>query len=279
MKIIEVFNKPIYVVADVHGAFDIFEKEINKNDLKDCIIIVAGDCGFGFYKDNYYEKIFSSLNNKFITKNIHCFMVRGNHDDPYYFNDEKIWYSNVKAISDYTILKIGEHNILCVGGAISIDRIFRMNSYWQKVDNYAIVMNVSLEEAKSKFMPSYWENEAPVFDEEKLNEIKENDIEIDIVITHTSPSFAFKSDKNGISYWLNKDDKLYEDLDNERNVINKIYDKLMLDGHPISKWIYGHFHQHNVEIINNIEFTALMNCDLSFDVKELNVNERNFNID
>ena len=29
------------------------------------------------------------------------------------------------------------------------------------------------------------------------------------------------------------------------------------------------FHEHNDEIINNIQFTALMNCDFKFDVKEL----------
>ena len=37
MKRIEVYSKPIYVVADVHGAFDIFEKYINHNELSDCV--------------------------------------------------------------------------------------------------------------------------------------------------------------------------------------------------------------------------------------------------
>lgn len=271
MNIIEVANKPIYVVADVHGAFDIFEKNINKNDLKDCIIIVAGDCGFGFYKENYYERIFSSMNNHFIERNIHCFMIRGNHDDPYYFNNEKINYSNIKAISDYTIIKIGIYNILCVGGALSIDRRMRIENYWKRVEYYAMTTNVSIEEAKSKFLPSYWDNEAPIYDEEKLNEIKENNININIVITHTSPSFAFKSDKNGVTYWLRYDEALDKDLDNERKVLSKLYEKLLNDNHPIEKWIYGHFHEHNVEVINNIEFTALINCDYNFDVKELNV--------
>ena len=64
---------------------------------------------------------------------------------------------------------------------------------------------------------------------------------------------------------------LDKDLDNERKVLSKLYEKLLNDNHPIEKWIYGHFHEHNVEVINNIEFTALINCDYNFDVKELNV--------
>lgn len=273
MKLINLENKPTYIVADVHGAFDVFERNISIYDLKDCNIIVAGDCGFGFYKRTYYQNVIASINNHLKERNIHCYMIRGNHDDPSYFDDNEINFSNVKAISDYTVLSINNHNILCVGGALSIDRIYRINNYWQRVDDYAIVMNIPLEEAKSKILPSYWVDEKPIYDENKLNELKENNIDIDIVVTHTSPSFAFKSDKNGIEYWINKDNKLSEELDEERTVLNKLYEKLINDNHPISKWVYGHFHGHNVEVINDIEFTALINCDYNFDTKEINVCE------
>ena len=123
-----------------------------------------GDCGIGFYREPYYERVFNSINNKFIDREIQCFMIRGNHDDPYYFSLEKLWYSNIKAISDYTILSVGRHNILCVGGAISIDRKMRIDNYWKRIDHYSITMNVSLEEAKSKFLPTYWDDEMPYFD-------------------------------------------------------------------------------------------------------------------
>ena len=269
MKLIEVTKKPIYVIADVHGDFDTFLRNVELHDLKDCIIIVAGDCGFGFYREPYYERVMGSLNRHFVERNINCFMIRGNHDDPYYFDNEKINHSNLKAISDYTVLSVGNENILCIGGAISIDRKMRINNYWSKVDHYAISMNVSLEEARSKFLPSYWVNEVPVYNEEALNELKDNGINIDYVVTHTSPSFAFKSDKNGVSYWINLDDALEKDLEEERSVLSKIFQKVTDDEHPIKKWVYGHFHEHNVEYINNIEFTALINCDMKFDAKQL----------
>ena len=95
-------------------------------------------------------------------------------------------------------------------------------------------MNVTLEEAKSKFFTILLSDEVPIF-EDILNEIKENGINIDYVITHTSPSFAFKSDKNGIEYWLKIDDALDNDLNNERSIIDKLYEKLVTDGHIIKK--------------------------------------------
>lgn len=273
MERFELIYQPILVVADIHGNFDIFEKEIKNKDIRNCVIIVAGDCGFGFYKEIYYERVFSSMNNKFIERNIHCFMIRGNHDDPSYFNEPKINYSNIKTIKDYTIITVGNKNILCVGGAISIDRRMRIHNYWSRIEHYSITMNVTEAEARSKFLPSYWENEMPIYDEEKLNDIKNNSINIDYVITHTSPHFCFKSDKNGIEYWLKNDETLEDDLKIERRNLSLLYDKLINDNNVIKKWVYGHFHEHNDEIINGIEFTALVNCDYNFDFKELNAYE------
>lgn len=48
MERFELIYQPILVVADIHGNFDIFEKEIKNKDIRNCVIIVAGDCGFRF---------------------------------------------------------------------------------------------------------------------------------------------------------------------------------------------------------------------------------------
>lgn len=271
MDIIVLPNQPIVVVADIHGDFDSFYRGIEANEYSDCIIIVAGDCGIGFHKKAYYETLFNSLNKKFVEKNISCYFLRGNHDDPYYFNNDIFSYSNVKTIKDYTVLSTNGKNILCVGGAISVDRIYRIDKYWRDCQIYAETMNVSLAEAKTKFVPLYWSDEPPYFDNDKIIEITNNDIKIDYVITHTSPSFCYKSDKDGVSYWLNKDNDLENVLNNERKVMDDIYQSLIENNHPLKKWIYGHFHGHNVEVINDIEFTALTNCDFKFDAKELNL--------
>lgn len=43
--------------------------------------------------------------------------VRGNHDNPAYFEGTTFSYKRFIAVPDYTILQACNHSILCVGGA------------------------------------------------------------------------------------------------------------------------------------------------------------------
>lgn len=63
--------------------------------MADTLLIVAGDCGFGF-------------------------------DKPAYFNEERIGYKRWRTVQDYSVISACNHNILCIGGAISIDWERRM---------------------------------------------------------------------------------------------------------------------------------------------------------
>ena len=68
----------------------------------------------------------SSLSSARLSKaNNWIVMVRGNHDDPSYFNKEKIKHERCRTIPDYSIIQACGHNILCIGGAVSIDRNYR----------------------------------------------------------------------------------------------------------------------------------------------------------
>jgi hypothetical protein len=116
---------------------------------------------------------------------------------------------------------------------------------------------VSEEEAVRKAKKCYWMDEPPVYDENALNELKENGIEIDIVATHTCPSFAQPLHKKGLENWMKYDPMLENDLNYERLVMDNVYNKLIEDGHPLQKWIYGHFHYHNSEFIGDVNFVML----------------------
>ena len=111
-----------------------------------------------------------------------------------------------------------------------------------------------------------------VYDADKLNELKENGITIDYVISHTSPSFCFKIGVKGIESWIDADENLFNDLRKERQAMDNIYEHLIKDGHPLKKWVYGHFHAHNDEMINNIRFITLQNIEYSVDIHFLNQN-------
>ena len=106
--------------------------------------------------------------------------VRGNHDNPLYFDGKEFNYKRFIAVPDYTILLACKHTILCVGGGISIERRYRMDE-WKK---YCVKhrMHSTSEDLFSKNF--YWPNEAPTYNDEKLTLINKQ-YAIDIVITHT----------------------------------------------------------------------------------------------
>jgi predicted phosphodiesterase len=264
INILKHTRQDVYVIGDLHGNFGILEDYIRERDfISNCIIIVAGDCGFGFKPLHAYIWEMEQLNFVLLQKNCILYMIRGNHDDPDYFAKEKIKLSNVFTIPDYSIIQVDNYNILCVGGGLSIDRKYRLSDDKSKEEIYkGLDMSIPL-------YPSYWENEMPLYNEKLLDEINESGICITHVVTHTSPSFCFKHGFKGIEKWLENDDKLLTDLQKERQVITDIYDKLMKDKHPVMRWIYGHFHKHYEENINTIHFIALHNIEQSLDIGEL----------
>ena len=94
----------IVAVGDIHGAFELIVNKANMQySLKNTIIIVCGDCGFGFYKENHYKTIISKIHKKLKKNNNYLIFLRGNHDNPAYFQDNWI-FSNIKLVSDYSII-------------------------------------------------------------------------------------------------------------------------------------------------------------------------------
>lgn len=240
-------KKNLYVVGDIHGNFNLIKNKIRETKITDAVIIVAGDCGFGFEKEQYYINEYNRIKTVLINQNVHIVFVRGNHDNKLFFTNEIINYPNFTAIPDYSILTIttennDQKNILCIGGAISIDRLHR------------------IENDRNKKNKTYWDDEKPVFSPEILDEIKNDKILIDVVVTHTSPNFAPLVDKIGIESWGKYDKELYNDIDEERLIITEIYNHLIKHNNPVKVWCYGHFHQNMISYSHeNVKF-VMLNC-------------------
>lgn len=215
------FVSPLYIVGDIHGLYGELIERIDKYGLKDCRIICVGDFGAGFGRDS---KVFSDLNEKFVKRGIHFSTIRGNHDDPSYFQGKG--YSNLLFLKDYTTLEINGERILVVGGGVSIDRTAR-------------VLN-----------RSYWVGEEIVVDEKNITEC-------DVLITHAVPSWNGHADKDGIAYWCDRDPTLWEDCKAERRAIDTLIKLSKCKRHYC-----GHFHmfaavEHNgcySRIIDELEF-------------------------
>ncbi len=234
--------KSVVVCGDIHGEFNaVIYKLCIQYQMTDTLLIVAGDCGFGFDKPGYYDSVFNRNSSRLSKANNWVVMIRGNHDDPAYFQEERISHERFRCIPDYSVLQACGHNILCVGGAVSIDRDYR-----KKYDSRHLRADVA----------SYWADEMPVYNEEALNDISK-DLQIDTVITHTAPSFCELISKDGLTEWATLDPDIPSDCAKERETMDKIYNHLKLARHPVSHWYYGHFHQTWNSEIDGVLFSML----------------------
>ena len=78
--------KNIVVSGDIHGDFTLLVyKCCIQYGMTDTVIIVAGDCGFGFEKPGYYENLYKRCRERLAKFNNWLLFVRGNHDNPAYF--------------------------------------------------------------------------------------------------------------------------------------------------------------------------------------------------
>lgn len=80
---------------------------------------------------------------------------------------------------------------------------------------------------------------------------------VDIVITHTSPSFCELLSKEGINKWTCNDKTLISDIQQEREVMNSLYETLKEHQQHVTHWCYGHFHQSWHSSINGTLFKML----------------------
>lgn len=264
-------NKPnICFIGDVHGELNALQGLMKKTGFTDTVYIICGDVGIGFHNKEYYSQTFNKLTKTASKFNCEFIFVRGNHDSKKWFDKQAINRKCFKTIPDYSVVQTPTHNILCVGGGTSIDRTYRKEEFRMSALKYSLYHGCSLNEAEKRCPQIYWEDESCYYDSEQLSQLKLNNIQIDIVCTHTCPSFCGSRTKDSIKFWLEKDPNLEHDLDEERTIMDDIYKKLKEDGHLVSKWVYGHFHYHCNEHIDDTDFIMLDMCRYgNFDIYDI----------
>lgn len=238
-KVIKSKHDSIFFVGDIHGNFKELVYNITERfKIKHSSFILCGDCGFGFEKRVHYECLYNSIKSRLEKNDIMIYCIRGNHDDKaYYTEGGLIDFERLKTVEDYTVITNGERNILCVGGAVSVDRSFRIIHDKQHKD----------------CIKCWWDDEVFVFDEEKLHHILYDEkIQITDVATHTAPNIITLPYK--AFEWINRDNKLKEDLQKEGEEVTKLYRYLIDNGCNIQKWFLGHYHMHYTELYNMTDF-------------------------
>jgi hypothetical protein len=218
-----------------------------KSEFKNGVMIATGGCGFGTKDFEYFNKLLSNVNDILVKNDFHLLFVRGTNDDPSYFDEEKISFSNVKCLTSNCLVKFDEFSCLCIGGGISFDR------EWKKRKS---------QEYGTKL---YWENEGVNFDINDISEAikKEN---IACVVSNEMPTFITPSTSTYKSYrWYKDDEQLLADTLNDRAKIDSIYVEFVKADKKPYVWWYS-FSEKVSKTINDISFKTSKTAQLLNDI-------------
>lgn len=204
-------------VGDIHGELrKLVWTLVIKEKIKDANVVIAGDFGTGFIKKGGLDNLYRKVKKRLEENNITIYSIRGNHDDPEYF-DGKHNYSRLIFLEDYSQVEISGKIILPIGGAISIDKDWRIKS------NYGYE---KIGSSKRVWWPGEDVTRIP---------LKNLPGRVDIIVTHEAPiSFepiVVRQDVNVSS----------EDWDSILETRKYLDDIARNVG--FNYWIHGHYHK------------------------------------
>lgn len=221
-------------LGDIHGNFNIITQYVTRFDIRDAYIIQVGDFGVGFKTLVKEKRQLDDINTALIKRNVIVYAIRGNHDQPSYFENDPFVLSNIKLVKDYTVLNLVGKNILCIGGAISIDRTVRYTKRQLEGD---YTTNIGVD--------SWWKDEGFNYDDSKLVDLRD----INIVVTHTSPDYCWPDNSNGFAPIVNDfasmDKTLKTELLDERRRMTLAFQTIKMYN-DIEYAYNGHFHANHV---------------------------------
>lgn len=127
-------DKPTYLMGDVHANL---ENLSILHKIEPGILFILGDVGFGFSKNS--DKRLIDFFIDLVNKGWEINLIRGNHDNPSYWHNDKYGIKGINFLKDYTIVNINDKKYLVVGGGVSIDVAFRTpNINWWEDEEITI---------------------------------------------------------------------------------------------------------------------------------------------
>jgi predicted phosphodiesterase len=245
-------------LGDLHGQFNIINQYIKTYKIENVHIIQVGDFGVGFAPIFKEKRLLEMTNDVLVKKNIHVWSIRGNHDYKPHFENDPFQLSNIHLVPDYTVLDLCGKKILCIGGAVSVDRAWR----YTKLQKSGIFENTTLGKE------TWWDDEVFVIERDKLSQMRD----IDIVVTHTAPHYCEPDNTFGFGPFVESivresgDEELKTDLLIERQLLTDTFQILKLNNN-IKLAFYGHFHKSFVQKFDDIEH-RLLNINELFLLRE-----------
>lgn len=205
----------IYMLGDVHGATAWTIQQIEKASETGCNkLFQVGDWGLQFPG---YDKFHNKVNNAATQYGIDVYFIRGNHDGTDVvkryckdLNDDGFHqvYSNIYYIPDGTCWKWDDVSFLAVGGAISVDKAWRVPG------------------------TSWWPDEG--IQQDTIYNIEQMTDSVDILITHDGPTAI----KSMLRLPNLNDQNLELECYAHSMVVNDIIKKVQPKIH-----LFGHYHE------------------------------------
>lgn len=236
----------LLLLGDIHGHFSVIHQYIELYGIKDAHIIQVGDFGVGFSTLEKEKRMLELYHQKLVKNNVFVWAIRGNHDYKPYFDNDPFGFTNIKLVPDYTVLNLCDKNILCIGGAVSVDRMWRMTK------------NQKLGIHDGNDLKSWWSDEVFNLDIDKLSTYRD----IDIVVTHTAPDYCPIDNTFGFGPFVEGiisetgDSQLKTDLLVERNQLTQAF-QILKENNNIKYHYYGHFHRSETVRVDNIQHRLL----------------------
>ena len=217
--------------GDIHGELKkliwLIINKVVQPDIKEIAVVVAGDFGVGFGKPRAIEILYNSIKKKLEKYNISIYVVRGNHDNPEYF-DSKHDFPRLKFLKDHKPIEILGKVIYPIGGANSTDKDWRIDK------------NIEAEEYGSS-KRWWWEGEVI---EKKYKDLPNI---VDIIVSHEAP-LSFEP----VIVREVEDENLWKDIIDSRRYLDHVLLNVRCNW-----WIHGHYHKSSSGSYKDVKYRGL----------------------
>lgn len=217
-------ERQLWICGDIHGELsNLVWKASRQLKIRNADILVVGDFGAGFGRPKSMDVAYAKICSELKENDICLYTIRGNHDDPAFF-DGSHDYERLHFLPDHRTIELCDKKIYPIGGAVSIDidMIDPLTQKTRRMQNDSLIKFGSSKRI-------WWPDEIPTKKTEGLPEF------VDIVVSHEAP-LLFEPPL--IREKHVRDDTWKKIIESRR------YFDFVLEMVLPSQWFYGHYHNH-----------------------------------
>ena len=208
-------ERDLIFVGDIHGCFENIVWQITKRyQIKNADVVFCGDFGVGFGTQQGMTDLYNHVHPRLEEADIKLWALRGNHDDPSYF-DGGHNYPRLVFLQDHLPITLGNGWVVYpIGGAVSIDKLSRIDEN-KKYERYGSSKRI------------WWPGERII---KKFTGLPSK---VDIIATHEAP-MGFEPiviNKGGLS------GEIIDSIQAERDYLSWLLKEI-----KCKRWFHGHYH-------------------------------------